>query len=460
MLKTNYGLFLRLFNRANNCVKRGTPQAAQRPLRTLADIPQANGRQEAFRRVMRYLVVGGADDRVTVDAIAQDLVATFGAKIQQVRRDEVRAAVASARSGESCLAFEAAVLLAKTIRELESAGEVAPIEVDTSDCMFCRGTDSREFRGQEHSIAQAAIGITRAEGALLPRGWVCDPCNGGVLGQLVQELLRLPNIGIGAVCSTCATEDGTAPPDYEVTEGTFHQMDIDRVEFRPVGGKPPRHFALLPGYSLGETFTPKVDADWKKVGRAVLMMAMGLLAKRADARRDEVLGAEYDIAREFITGKRRDFDGFLVMEIGPVDAHVTIGGNPMAFAIRIFGITFRGSLKPGLIPPIGHHHITWHLQHALVHVLDLRTSAPEPVVPSNLGMVLGTVPAVRGVEIDPSITRDAAFTWNRREGRVAPPPEDGTARGAADVATKAGTRDGCGAGDGRTRRKGPRQGAR
>jgi hypothetical protein len=57
-------------------------------------------------------------------------------------------------------------------------------------CLFCRGVTGR-FSGEEHVFSR---GLGNVDEKVLPRGVVCDKCNGRTLSLLDQVLVNFPPI--------------------------------------------------------------------------------------------------------------------------------------------------------------------------------------------------------------------------------------------------------------------------
>lgn len=213
-------------------------------------------------------------------------------------------------------------------------------------CIYCLQTTG-SFKSEEH-IFPESLGNDEL---ILPRGYVCDKCNNGVLSQLDNALIKFEPIAFLQVQLVPHTKDGSLP------KANFQNMTLERTS--------PTHIKVVAkdktgtvqnktpigddwySFSLNMRGKPVTQKSIKILGRALFKIALGIIALSQG--REQACNAKYDAARKFILGKS-EFNNNFFMKI---DGKPHAGGRitykdfekGTVVAIDIMGIIFLLNLE-------------------------------------------------------------------------------------------------------------------
>jgi len=211
-------------------------------------------------------------------------------------------------------------------------------------CIYCLKR-SASFNSEEHIIPES-LGN---EELILPRGYVCDRCNNGVLSRLDNFLLDFEPISFLRVIYSPYTKAGKLPT------ASYQNISIKKTH--------PRNIVLTAkdksgwiknlkemddgqvSFSIkirGRKFNPKV------IGRTLYKIALGMVAydQGAEVARDP----KFDMARAFILKGENFPNNLLILRKGEPKPEITVehqdipDGTP--FLIDIFGVLFLLNLQP------------------------------------------------------------------------------------------------------------------
>lgn len=218
-------------------------------------------------------------------------------------------------------------------------------------CIYCLRSD-RSFNSEEH-IFPEALGNDEA---ILPKGYVCDECNNGILSRLDSYLINFEPISLMRVQYVPYTKSGKLP------KANIQNISVDRTY--------PRHIVFTSKDKSGEIRNKKELGEgwysWNmefrgkpmnaiRLGRSLYKIGLGFVALNQG--RDKALSSRFELARNFI---KRDIgfpnDMLISTKVQPRPGfRVTYRDlNPgCIFVVDIFGIIFMFNLedKP-LIDPI------------------------------------------------------------------------------------------------------------
>ncbi len=211
-------------------------------------------------------------------------------------------------------------------------------------CIYCL-KKSAPFNSEEH-IFPEALGN---EELILPRGYVCDKCNNGVLSRLDNFLLEFEPVSFLRVIYSPYTKAGKLP------KASYQNISIRKTH--------PRNIVLTAKDKSGWvknlkemedgqiSFSINIKGkkfDPKMIGRALYKIALGTVAY--DQGFEVACDPKFDIARAFIL-KGEDFpSNLLILSNGKPKPEVTVEHQELSdgipFLIDIFGILFLLNLQP------------------------------------------------------------------------------------------------------------------
>lgn len=204
-------------------------------------------------------------------------------------------------------------------------------------CLYCLDSTGT-FTSEEHVFPES-LGNDEL---VLPKGYVCDKCNNGILATLDNYLLSFEPIALLQVYFVPYTKQGKLP------EANFQNMTIKKthplhikVTAKDKTGNPKNRRSLGDGWQSfnlqvkGKTFNPK------QVARAYYKIALGMVA--FDRGFEQAYDTKYDAARHFILNNQ-DFPNKLIMrtvcqptpQVQVTAHHNLLEGT--AFAINIYGL--------------------------------------------------------------------------------------------------------------------------
>ncbi len=211
-------------------------------------------------------------------------------------------------------------------------------------CIYCLKS-SEPFTSIEHIIPE---GLGNEE-LILPKGFVCDSCNNGILSRLDNYLQEFEPISFLRVIYTQCTKDGKLP------EGNYQNISIKKTHPRNIIFREKDKSGGV--RNLKETDNGQVSFsidfrgrrfDPKTLGRSLYKIAIGMVA--FDRGFESVCDSKYNEAREFILHGIDFPNNLLISMNGKPNAQVRVKHQELAggtgFAIDIFGITFLLNLQP------------------------------------------------------------------------------------------------------------------
>ena len=213
-------------------------------------------------------------------------------------------------------------------------------------CIYCLKTTG-DFKSEEH-IFPESLGNDEL---VLPKGYVCDKCNNGVLAHLDEAIIKFEPIAFLQVQLVSHTKDGSLP------KANFQNISMERTS--------PNHIKIVAKDKSGEIQNrTRVGDDWysfsvnmngrpvtqkfvRLLGRALFKIALGIIALSQG--RDRACNAKYDSARKFILGNGTFYNNFFIKNSGK--PHV--GGRIIykdfeegtVVAIDIMGVIFLLNLE-------------------------------------------------------------------------------------------------------------------
>jgi hypothetical protein len=176
-------------------------------------------------------------------------------------------------------------------------------------CIYCSQTTGN-FKSEEH-IFPESLGNDEL---VLPKGYVCDKCNNGILSQLDSALTKFEPIAFLQVQLVPHTKDGSLP------KANFQNMTIERTS--------PTHIKILAkdesgkiknkqplgddwySFSLNMRGKPVTQKSIKLLGRALFKIALGIVALSQG--REQACNPKYDPARRFILGESDFYNNFFI----------------------------------------------------------------------------------------------------------------------------------------------------
>jgi hypothetical protein len=239
--------------------------------------------------------------------------------------------------------FQVILTVEKSDKYSAVYGEKISIE---PKCIYCLSTTGK-FISEEH-IFPESLGNDEL---VLPKRYVCDKCNHGVLSQLDIALIKFEPIAFLQVQLVPHTKDGSLP------KANFQNMTLERTS--------PTHIKVVAkdksgtvqnktpigddwySFSLNMRGKPVTQKSIKILGRALFKIALGIIALSQG--REQACNAKYDAARKFILGKSEFNNNFLMK----IDGKPHAGGRityedfeeGTVVAIDIMGIIFLLNLE-------------------------------------------------------------------------------------------------------------------
>jgi hypothetical protein len=231
--------------------------------------------------------------------------------------------------------FDVIALIEKSAKYQALCDAKAPTK---AKCIFCL-TTSAIFSSEEHVFPEA-LGNDEL---VLPKGYVCDRCNNGVLARLDEALTKFEPVAMLQVQFVPYTKDGKLP------KANFQNLSMERTSPRNITikdkdktGRPKNKKHLGDDwYSFsveikGKKFNPKL------LGRALYKIALEMVALSQG--HEQACNPKFDAARNFIL-HGNDFSNNLLMciECTP-HAEIRVAyinlpeGTP--FEINIYGLMF------------------------------------------------------------------------------------------------------------------------
>jgi hypothetical protein len=215
--------------------------------------------------------------------------------------------------------------------------------VSDAKCIYCSSSDNT-FQSEEHIFPE---GLGNDE-AILPKGYVCDLCNNGILSTLDSYLLEFEPIAFLQVQYVPYTKSGKLP------KANFQNMLIEKTH--------PNHIRITPKDKSGGMFSKKELGDgwvsWSmnfrgkpvdtvRLARSLYKIGLGFVALNQGL--DVALSSRFDKARDFINGKT-DFPNNLVMRMRvQPDPNLRVHYRNLSpgcpFEIHIFGMIFMFNLE-------------------------------------------------------------------------------------------------------------------
>jgi hypothetical protein len=178
----------------------------------------------------------------------------------------------------------------------EDLGEEAEA-ISHPKCIYCLGSDNT-FQSEEHIFPE---GLGNDE-AVLPKGYVCDNCNNGILSNLDSYLLKFEPIALLQVQYVPYTKSGKLPKAnfQNMTVEKTHPSHIRITAKDKTGGMQNRKELGNGWISWNMNFRGK-QVDTIRLGRSLYKIGLGFVA--LDQGLDTVLSARFDAARDYIIGK-------------------------------------------------------------------------------------------------------------------------------------------------------------
>jgi hypothetical protein len=250
------------------------------------------------------------------------------------------------------------------IKKIEESSRYKALYDEPSDtkklCIYCL-TTTASFASEEH-IFPESLGNDEL---VLPKGYVCDACNHGILSELDNALLKFEPIAFLQVQFVPYTKDGKLP------RANFQNVYIERTG--------PRNIRIVPKDKTGDIRGKKpLGDDWysfkietrgktfdpKPLGRALYKIALGLVA--LEHGNERACDNKYDAARAFILKGLGFPNNLLIRTKNTPHSQVRAEcwdipqGTP--FAIDIYGLVFLLNLEPTPIMELNEDLIKLHFQ--------------------------------------------------------------------------------------------------
>ena len=180
------------------------------------------------------------------------------------------------------------------MQSIESTDESQSVHLNK--CIYCLRSD-KSFSSEEH-IFPEALGN---DDAVLPKGYVCDECNSGILSRLDSYLTNFEPISLMRVQYVPYTKSGKLP------KANFQNISVERTH--------PRHIVFTPEDKSGEIKNKKELGEgwysWNmefrgkpmnaiQLGRSLYKIGLGFVALNQG--REDAISSRFDLARDFIMG--------------------------------------------------------------------------------------------------------------------------------------------------------------
>ena len=167
-------------------------------------------------------------------------------------------------------------------------------------CIYCLQTTGN-FKSEEH-IFPESLGNDEL---ILPKGYVCDRCNNGILAQLDNALISFEPISFLQVQLVPHTKDGSLP------KANFQNMTVERtspthikISAKDKSGEVKNKIPMGDdwySFSINMRGKPVTQKSIKSLGRSLFKIALGIVALSQG--RDQACNPIYDPARKFILGE-------------------------------------------------------------------------------------------------------------------------------------------------------------
>jgi hypothetical protein len=236
-------------------------------------------------------------------------------------------------------------MLFDVIKLIEKSEEYKlPNRESLNHCIYCLNK-SAPFNSEEHIIPEA-LGN---EELILPRGYVCDRCNNGILSRLDNFLLDFEPISFLRVIYSPYTKAGKLP------KASYQNISIRKTH--------PRNVVLTAkdksgwvknlketdngqtSFSInikGKKFDPKI------IGRSLYKIALGMVTYDEGA--EVAFDPKFDMARAFILEGENFPNNLLILGNGKPKPEITVEHQELSdgtlFLIDIFGVLFLLNLQP------------------------------------------------------------------------------------------------------------------
>jgi hypothetical protein len=196
---------------------------------------------------------------------------------------------------------ESALALASLLCDAISVAEKTDVysklygEIVTAKCMYCLSTEG-PFTSEEHIVAESMGN----QDFVLPRGYVCDPCNNGVLSRLDDALRTSPLFVAQWASAVQFTKQGKLP-EVRLGEITIRRTDPLNVSWIADPGSEAvrvvkQHPDGLTELSIRTKLAKRLDEVL--VARALCKIGLGALAM--DFGHAYACSSRFDAARRFI----------------------------------------------------------------------------------------------------------------------------------------------------------------
>ena len=234
--------------------------------------------------------------------------------------------------------FQAILIAEESDKYKAIYGEKISVEPKCIYCLEIKGN----FKSEEH-IFPESLGNDEI---VLPKGYVCDKCNNGILSQLDTVLLKFEPIAFLQIQFVPFTKDGSLP------KASFQNITMERTSPNNINvvskyksGEIKNKTPLGDGwysYSLNMIGKPVTQKSIKMLGRALFKIALGTVALSQG--REKACNIKYDSARKFIFGEGEFNNNFFVKINGKPHAGGRITYKDFeegaVVAIDIMGIIF------------------------------------------------------------------------------------------------------------------------
>ncbi|MEW5872444.1 MAG: HNH endonuclease [Chloroflexota bacterium] len=215
----------------------------------------------------------------------------------------------------------------------------------TAQCIYCL-TKIAVFSSEEH-IFPESLGNDEL---ILPKGYVCDKCNNGILARLDNALIKFEPVGMLQVQFVPYTKEGKLP------KANFQNITMERTS--------PTNIHIKAKDKTGQIKNKKhLGDDWysfsiqmkgKKfnpimISRSLYKIALGIVALSQG--HEQACNQKYDLARDFIL-KGKGFPNNLIIQT-KCNPHpqVRVAYNDLPegtpFVIDIYGLVFLLNLETG-----------------------------------------------------------------------------------------------------------------
>ncbi|MCP4425759.1 MAG: HNH endonuclease [Chloroflexi bacterium] len=209
-------------------------------------------------------------------------------------------------------------------------------------CIYCL-TTTGAFISEEH-IFPESLGNDEL---ILPKGFVCDKCNHGVLAELDNALLKFEPIAFLQMQFVPYKKDGKLP------EANFQNLSMERkspknivIKAKDKTGQPKGKKHLGDGWYSSTVKIKGKKLNPKLLGRVLYKIALGMVAFSEG--HSQACSQIYDAAREFIRDGKTFQNNLLMRLEGRPHPTVWVARNDLEgtdFVIDIYGLVFRINLE-------------------------------------------------------------------------------------------------------------------